>query len=236
MGILLGEDDNTPDWDKEIAKIVGEHEEISEIEIKKDKPEKENALLEVNYDISLEEEETAFKLFQRLYVFKSNMIKTLVFVVIAVFFAIQIAIGKGDHITWGLMAVCLGIIAVIWITPVRIRKSLMTALEALKDDRYVFTLFKNRFEIETIIPENEYEEGEERNKVPISKYKLGEDSMRLVETDEMYLVFISKETFHILPKRCLTEAQTEILEKKFINKFDDYLNASVKSSAASDAE
>lgn len=246
MGILLGEEDNTPNWDKEIERLVGEHSEIEEISFKEEKPKEENKpLLELNYDITIDEEDRAFRLFQRLYVFKKNVITTLVFGAVAAIFLFQIITGKSVYLSIGLMSVCLGMIAVTWITPIRVRKMLLVALEALKDDRYIFRLFGKKFEIETIIPqedealakelvaedkekgefegEEEDEDYEGRIKPPKSEYKLPSDDMRIVETDDMFLIFISRETFHVLPKRAMTEENLKVLNESFVNKFEDYL-------------
>lgn len=253
MGILLGEEDNTPDWDKEIERIVGKHEDIEEITFEEKKPQELSAVLELNYDITLDEEDRAFRLFQRLYVFKRSIINTVLFGIVAAIFLFQIITGKSTYLSFGLLAVSLAMIALAWITPIRVRKMLMVALEALKDDRYIFRLFDRKFEIETIIPQEDEQLARElvredkekgefegssddeddseydgRIKPEKSVYDYPSDDMRIVETDDMFLIFISKETFHIIPKRALSDEDVGVLNESFISKFDNYLNASSK--------
>lgn len=192
----------------------------------------EEILAETNYNITLDEEDKAFRIFQRLYVFKKNLFRSALFAIVAAVFAVQIIMGKGDSIAWGLITVCVAFIAVIWITPIRIRKMLLIALETLKDDRYIFRLYNDSFEIETIIPQADTEEKEEQSdeddderiQPPPSRYSFSKDGLRLVETSEMYLIFVSKETFHILPKRALSESDRETVEEIFHKKFGDYKN------------
>ena len=199
----------------------------------------EEILAEINYDITLDEEDRAFRIFQRLYVFKKNLFRSALFAVVAVMFLIQIAMGKGDNIAWGLMTVCIAFIAVIWITPIRIRKMLLVALETLKDDRYIMRIYDSGFEIETVIPQDDAEiakaiddaDGEERDETdeetlerltpPKSEYRFSQEGLRLVENDDMYMIFVSKETFHILPKRALDGDQKSAIEEIFHKKFED---------------
>lgn len=196
-------------------------------------------LAEINYDITLDEEDRAFRIFQRLYVFKKNLFRSALFAIVAIIFAVQIIMGKGDGVAWGLMAVSIAFIGVIWITPIRIRKMLLVALETLKDDRYILRLYDSGFEIETVIPQGdaeiareideadgeEYDETEEetleRLKPPVSEYKFSQEGLRLVENDEMYLIFVSKETFHILPKRALDDSQKVTIGDVFRKRFKD---------------
>lgn len=187
----------------------------------------------VEYNITLEEEDRAFRIFQRLYTLKRNIVISALFGIAAASFAVQIIMGKGDNISWGLMAVCIAFMAAVWINQNRIRKMLLTALEVLKDDRYILSVYEKGFEIETVIPQEDVQTAREVNddddsgdeevmsrlKPPPSRYTFEQDGIRLVENDELYMVFVTKETFHVLPKRALTEVQKvavkEIFEKKF---------------------
>lgn len=188
----------------------------------------------IEYDITLEEEDKAFRIFQRLYTLKRNIITSSLFGLVALSFAIQIISGKGDSLAWGLMVVCIAFAAVVWLNQYRIRKMLLTALEVLKDDRYILSIYEKGFEIETIIPQEDVqtarevngdEDGDEevmgRLKPPPSRYTFEQDGIRLVENDELYMVFVTKETFHVLPKRALTEAQKDTVKEIFEKKFKD---------------
>lgn len=188
----------------------------------------------IEYDITLEEEDRAFRIFQRLYTLKRNIITSALFGLVALSFAIQIISGKGDSIAWGLMVVCIAFAAVVWLNQYRIRKMLLMALEVLKDDRYILSIYEKGFDIETIIPQEDVqtarevngdEDGDEevmgRLKPPPSRYTFEQDGIRLVENAELYMVFVTKETFHVLPKRTLTESQKDTIKEIFEKKFKD---------------
>ncbi len=257
MSIENGDKSLIPDWDAELEKLTGQsvdesfarhdeenYEQPAEVLTASGSDEasggEKTPLITVNYGISIEEEERAFKLFQKLFVTKKNIVKTVLFGLAAAAFAVQIIMGKGDSISWGLMTVCLAFIAVVWITPVRVRKFLMQALEALKDDRYVLRVFDSGFEIETIIPQEDIEiaseidkaEGddddediEKRLKPETSKYSFDRLGLKLVETDEMFMIFVGKETYHILPKRALNRELATSFEISFIPKFSEHIKA-----------
>lgn len=188
----------------------------------------------VEYNITLEEEDRAFRIFQRLYTLKRNIVISALFGIAAASFAVQIIMGKGDNISWGLMAVCIAFMAAVWINQNRIRKMLLTALEVLKDDRYILSIYEKGFEIETIIPQEDVQTAREVNgdeggdeevmsrlKPPISSYRFEQSGLRLVENAEMYLIFVTKETFHVLPKRALTDEQKKAVDEAFDKGFKD---------------
>ena len=54
-----------------------------------------------------------------------------------------------------LLGVCAAAVAAIWFNTKKIRSSLLEALKMLEDDRYIFSLYKDKFTIETIISEEE---------------------------------------------------------------------------------
>lgn len=189
----------------------------------------------VEYNITLEEEDRAFRIFQRLYTLKRNIVISALFGIAAASFAVQIIMGKGDNISWGLMAVCIAFMAAVWINQNRIRKMLLTALEVLKDDRYILSVYEKGFEIETVIPQEDVQTAREVNddddsgdeevmsrlKPPISSYRFEQSGLRLVENAEMYLIFVTKETFHVLPKRALTDEQKKAVDEAFDKGFED---------------
>ncbi len=239
-------EDNTPNWDKELERIVGEHEDIEEITLKEQDNEKaEDTILQLNYDITIDEEDRAFRMFQRLYVYKKNIAATIVFALVGLFFLFQIITKGVSPMRICLMIFAFAMIFITWLTTFRIRKMLLIALETLKDDRYVFRLFKDKFEIETIIPQEDVKlakelvaedrengsfegEGEDEDydgdiTPSKSEYEYPSDNMKIVETSDMFLIFVSKQVFHILPKRIMTDGDLKILDECFIEKFEDYL-------------
>lgn len=173
------------------------------------------ALAEVFYDVTIPEEDKGFREFQRLFVRKSSIIKTVVLLLVfAVFCAQQIAGKGGETLNWIAMTISAAAVVIVWYNPVSVRKSLMKALEAVKDDRYIFRLYEDAFSIETIIPEEEFEEGEERI-YPIPRVvKLAQADFLLSELEDMFVVIMKKETIYVLPKRCMTQQDMDVIRKK----------------------
>lgn len=222
MGILLNEGDSTPDWDEELTKIAENTEEIEEIIIPKEEDKTEQKLLEMKYDITIPEEDVAFRLFQKMFVYKSNVVKTVLFSIVIIITIIQLIRGESVGYMLGIMAIAAGAITVVWLSPIRIRKALLQALEALKDDRYIFRMYENHYEIETILPDDEFEEGEEREKIPVQKANYDDSSLKIIETDEMFMLFIEKETYFILPKRCMSKEEVALVKDKLSLEIEDY--------------
>lgn len=176
-------------------------------------------LAEVNYNVTIPEEEKGFKEFQKKYVRRSSIIKTIIFaLVFAVFCAQQIA-GKGEEtLNWIAMTIAAAAVFIVWYNPVSVRKNLMKALEALKDDRYIFKLYQEAFTIETVIPEDEFEEGEERvYPVPRVVDLIG-GNFELSELEDMFVIIMKKETIYVLPKRCMTEKDEKLIREKLSRK------------------
>ena len=169
-----------------------------------------------SYNIEISEEEKAFKIFQKKYTLKANIIKTVLFGVVFVLFIEQIVRDPSYAIAWCCAGVCAGMIFFTWYSPVKIRKSLLQALEVLKDDRYVFSLFDDSFMIETILPDDsEFKDKDEDGNVietePIEPRTVTFSDTRLdcIETEDMFIFLVKKDTIFVLPKRAMSEGQIE---------------------------
>lgn len=178
---------------------------------------KGETLAEVGYDVTIPEEEKAFKLFQRLYVLKANITKTIVLGIVFVIFLFQLVKGMAPYVS--AMGITIAVIAIFvtWYNPVVIRKSLMKALKPLENDRYIFKLFSDAFTIETVIDESEFEEGEERISPPPRVVWKQKSDFEVRELDDMFVIIMKKETIYVLPKRCMDENTQETIRKNLIS-------------------
>lgn len=170
----------------------------------------------VNYDVTIPEEEKGFKEFQKRHVRKPNIIKTVVFGLVFAVFFVQMLQDKSATLNWIAMTVAAAAIFIVWYNPVMIRKNLMKALEAIKDDKYIFKLYGDAFTIETIIPDDEFEEGEERI-APIPRVVWFDKSdFDVCELSDMFVIIMKKETIYVLPKRCMNGGDEESIRKTLI--------------------
>lgn len=175
-------------------------------------------LCQVDYNVTLKEEDKAFRLFQKLFVLKSNIIKTVVLSLVFAVFFVQFMANKSDYISSIAMTVAAFGIFITWYNPVLIRKGLMKALAPLENDRYIFKLYDDAFTIETVIDESEYEEGEERVSPPPRVVWKDKSDFQVHELKEMFCIIMKKETIYVLPKRCMDEDRAELIRKELLEK------------------
>ena len=181
----------------------------------------EGILLSFEYNVKNSEEEQAFTAFQKKYVYKGNIIKTVLFGIVALLFLVSFIRDPKEYLNPVLMFVSLAFIFVIWFNTFKIRKSLLQALKVLENDKYIFTLYDDRFSIETILDESEFDEDEE---IPVVKPRVvtfGETEIHVIENIDMYILILKKDTIYVLPKRCFDENVSKELGDKFREKLGE---------------
>lgn len=179
-----------------------------------DEESKKEPVISFEYDVKNEEEEKAFLIFQKKYVYKHNYKVTALFAIVAVLFLISIIKNPGGYLNWVLMFICLFMIFATWFNTVRIRKYLMSALKSLEDDKYCFTLYEDSFKIETVFTE---EEMTEEDFVPVKPrvVNFNDINLNVIETSEMFIIILKKETIYVLSKRVISDENQNILRENF---------------------
>lgn len=208
--------ENIPEEDNDILEEAYP-EEISEEEKAPEELEDEDAgepVLSFQYDVKNEEEEKAFLTFQKKYVYKHNWKVTAAFSVVAVLFLVSIIRNPSGYLNWVLMFICLFMIFATWFNTVRIRKYLVSALKNLEDDKYIFTLYDDRFRIETVIDEKESSD-EDMTPIKPRIVKFEDISLNVIENSEMFIIILKKETIYVLSKRVISEENQKILRESF---------------------
>lgn len=170
-------------------------------------------LTSFEYDVTNQEEEKAFIIFQKKYVYKHNMKITALFGAVALLFMISIIKNPSGYLNWVLCFISLFMIFVTWFNTIRIRKYLMSALKPLENDRYRFTLYEDCFKIETIFTP---EETQEEDFVPVKPrvVRFEDITLNVVETRDMFVIILRKETIYVLSKRVVGEEDQELLRDK----------------------
>lgn len=177
-----------------------------------------NTLVSIEYDVKNDEEGQAFLLFQKKYVYKKNWIKTAVFAVAAVLFIISIGRNPSQPMNYILASICIAGIFIIWYNTKRIRISLLEALKLIEDDKYIFTLYNDRFSIETILAENTDENGEKIAPVEPRIVYFSDTLIDIIETEKMFVIILKKDTIYVLPKRCMNQGNENVIRDKFLEK------------------
>ena len=170
-------------------------------------------LTSFEYNVKNEEEEEAFTIFQKKYVYKRNWIITGLFAVVALMFVFSIVKDPSVYINWVLCFVCLVMIFTTWFNTFRIKKYLMKALSSLEDDKYRFTLYDDCFKIETVFTEEE-QQAEDFTPVKPRIVRFEDISLNIIENARLFIIILRKETIYVLAKRVIDETDRDLIRSK----------------------
>ena len=170
-------------------------------------------LTSFEYNVKNEEEEEAFTVFQKKYVYKRNWIVTGLFSVVALMFVLSIVKDPSGYLNWVLCFVSLVMIFTTWFNTFRVKKYLMKALASLEDDKYRFTLYDDCFKIETVFTE---EEMAAEDFVPVKPriVRFEDISLNIIENSRLFIIILRKETIYVLSKRVIEEKDQTLLRDK----------------------
>ena len=177
------------------------------------KAEERPSLCSFEFNVTIDEEDDAFRTFQKRYVFKRNVIKSVGFGLLGVGFLVSSFFYPDQVMNYILFAVCFAAVVMIWYNNVKIRRSLMDALQMLADDKYIFTLYNDKFRIETILPEDE-REAEDFEEIPPQEFDLSDPLLDAVEKDDKFVIIVKRATIYVLPKRCMNDEQMKLVREK----------------------
>ena len=192
---------------------------------------------EIKYDNTDPEIETAYKLFQRKYMLKRNIIFSIVYA-IAAGLGVNFVIGNSANMAgYILLVIGLGMLFSVWARPYYARKKLMKTLESFGGETYTAVFADSNITVDTeLLPEEETEivavtrDGvmtvgedveippEQEIKHDKTKIELTSNILDSMETEELFLLFLNRSLIYIFPKRCLSEEQREKVRGYFEDK------------------
>lgn len=192
---------------------------------------------EIKYDNTLSEIETGYKLFQRKYMLKRNIIFSLVYAIAAgvgVDFIIHDYTSFPGYI---LLVIGLGMIFSTWARPYYARKKLVRTLQSFSDEKYSAVFQDTKITVDTeILPDDQTETvavtsagvmtmdqnmeipEEQKIKHDKTKIELRSNTLDSMETPELFLLFLNRSLIYIFPKRCLSEEEIGKLRNYFEDK------------------
>lgn len=175
-------------------------------------------IAQIEYDILNTEQEQAYLYYQKKYVYKKNWLKTIGFGILAIGFAISSFRNPSQALNFILLTICIAAIVIIWYNTKKIRSSIVEALKIIEDDKYMFTLYDDRFVIKTTLT-NEVE-FEEENVLPVPPkvVNFSTNHLDIIEKNNMYIFIIKKDMIYVLPKRCMRDNQITTITEFFSNK------------------
>ncbi len=194
-----------------------------------DKKAKNEPIVSFTYDNTLEETDTAMKMFQKNYSSKRGIMFTIAYLLIMAGGIAAIVFNPTNVIFYLAVAFCLLGLIYHLTAKYRIRKSIIKTLSKMNPEDYHCTLYKNKIEIETIIKPKETETAEDPDKTDISEEKNNDESGEKTEEKQkeptpiktvfkfnddlldfsedkisLYLVY-NRQQIYCFPKRCLSE-------------------------------
>ena len=156
--------------------------------------------VEVTYNLRAEEVKKCLLLLQKEQIFTRNLIYTALLSVIFVLYLVSVI--QNPSYTMGMitLALCAGVIALIWMMAWRYRTAQAKAVSSVKED-FNMTVFDTGILVHQ-------ENGDFRA-------LFSEKGFRVRELDDVFLLDLNKQRVYVLPKRCMEEETAETLRQRF---------------------
>ena len=176
------------------------------------------SLTTLNYSITPEEYEKSYIDFQKRNVFPKYIVMTVVLGIIIMFNINSVFHDPTYKFGWGAIGICLACIAAIWGNMHRMKKIIMNSVREMNGDKYKTDVYEDRIVIQT---EVEQDENEEPIEIPPKIISYIYDRPKIVEIEEMFIIYLKNQLYYVIPKSDLNEEQINILIKTFQEKFED---------------
>ncbi len=174
-------------------------------------------LSDLSYTITVDNYDKAFFEVQKRFEFPRNIVFTILVLLVAiynVFVAIERYPDNNNQIM--VVAVSVIFIAILWFTPMKRRKTLREALSTIDDDSYETEIYEDKIKI-SVVPKVNEETGETEEIAPkILFYEA--DLPYIMEIPDAFIIYIKKQMFYVIPKKYLSDEQTELLRNQFREK------------------
>lgn len=180
----------------------------------------EEKIFEKEYSIPSDLFEKAFTQWQKKFVYPKTYIISFLFLLLAVVYIFSAVKDPQNTIAYVMIALCVGLAAVNWYNPRKIKRSLLEAVKAMSDEFYRMTLCETFIEISTVIPPQDTSDEEKEifgddNPETIESTKLYFNSgLKVIEYDEYFIIYQVKESFYIIPKSGFSDEEIEIFRQK----------------------
>ncbi len=155
--------------------------------------------VDVTYDLEANEVVQALRKFQKLTIYKKNYIYTLVLFIIFFAYIIKYLQNPSDSLSMFLSVVTVSVISVVWYMPLNHVKKMGKAIE--KGEKITFNL--RLYDSCLIVGEGSSKTVIEFDKVKITPF----------ETELLFGIGVGKERVFIIPKRCISQPEEEVIRR-----------------------
>ncbi|MCC8069473.1 MAG: hypothetical protein LIO71_06965 [Ruminococcus sp.] len=166
-------------------------------------------ILQKEYSIPPHMYDSAFKDYQRKFVYPTNYIISAVVAIIAIIDIVMVATGKSPALIV-LAVLCVAVIVAVWLHTSSVRKKFVQNIAKVKDERQTAQFFDDGI-IVTIIPKGST--NGEQIVIDFSK-----DNVKLLDKNYYFIAYIVKSHFCIIPKKVFDAAEETTLSKTFQKK------------------
>lgn len=202
----------------------------------------ETPLLERSYHIPLELFDTAFRTFQKKYVYPKNIAITLILAAIAGVYVHAALTHPEQTLSSLLLAICIGMIFSLWYKMFKLRRSVHDALKEVGQDVYRLKLFADGMLISTedaksvekqALPEEKApelpaekpegngfaqifpEEPAEANEpIPPTEIAFG-SGVKITDCGDYFMVYLIRQNFYVIPKKDFSDAEIKQMQEIF---------------------
>lgn len=150
--------------------------------------------VKVNYDLESKEVIEALKKFQKLTIYKKNMIYTMILLIIFFGYLVQYLKTPENGMSMFLSVISISVICVVWFMPLNHVKKMGKAI----DDGEKISFYLELYDTCLIIGD------EDKTVIEFSKVKT-----TCFETELLFGIGVGKERVFIIPKRCITQSQED---------------------------
>lgn len=202
----------------------------------------------MSYNNQPSEASTGFTMFQNKYLMKRKVLNSIVYAIAGALGVNLIVSNPAGIIGYVLTALCLGMIAIVWISPLFKLKKMLAIWQELDEETYIASFFDDRIEIETDVAAKKdlptevvsiskigvtpVEEGslQEKDmlseqqpvqieeKIETSVLKFDQNTIDVKITDTLIIIFLNRSYIYIIPKRCISNQDAEAIAKYFADK------------------
>ena len=189
----------------------------------------DEALVKKRYSIPYELFGEAFTVFQKKFVFPRNRIMSVLLLILAAGNVLNIMYGKGETIGYVLVLVCIALAFINWYNPRKLKRNLMESVKGIENDVYTLTIYPERIVIGTVLEPEKEKEPEEYEEV-FGEIPVKEDiadteiylnkNVKVIEIKNLFMIYIKKSMFYVVPKEPLTQEEIEIMNLHFQKQLD----------------
>lgn len=182
-------------------------------------------LISGKYNIPASLYGTAFRAFQKKYVYPRNIVMTVLFLTIAGYYIYCLASDMENVMYWLFTAVCLALTASLWYNPYKLRKNLVKSVENIVDDTYMLDIYETFITVGMVQEQNtaadensdDFFSSAPQQKIQTTGIPL-DNSIRIIEKPDFFIVYIVKSVFYIIPKNAFSADEISEMQRHFDDK------------------